>query len=67
MKNKQSLTITGLIVILLVWLFEHSGIDIGSEQVQNFIEVIVALVGIATAWYGRWRQKDISILGRKKD
>lgn len=50
------MTITGLVILL------------GSNFVPaEQIETVIQAIGIILAWYGRWRQKDINILGVKKD
>jgi hypothetical protein len=64
MKN-QSLTITGVIVMIIAVIFEKSGVEIGSAEIQTCIEVLIAGAGIITTWYGRWRSGDITWLGSK--
>lgn len=61
MKN-QSVTITGLIISLLAFALPLLGIEAGPEEIAQ----IVAAGGILVAWYGRFRQGDISLLGNKK-
>ena len=64
--NNQSLTITGLVVILLGFLLQRSGMEVAPEEIQTTIEVLAQLAGIIIAWYGRVRHGDISILGKKR-
>lgn len=64
--KKQSVTITGLIVILLGFILERSGVEVGPEKLQTFMEVLLQLGGFIMAYIGRLRQGDVSILGRKR-
>jgi hypothetical protein len=66
MSKKQSLTITGLIVILLGFILEKSGLEIGTDRLQTFVEVLLQLGGFVIAYVGRVRQGDVNILGRKQ-
>lgn len=66
MKN-QSLTITGVIVMIIAVIFEKSGVEIGSAEIQTCIEVLMAAGGVIVTWYGRWKQGDINIFGRKAE
>ena len=66
MGEKQSLTITGLIVVLLGFILERSGIEIGADKLQTFIEVLLQLGGFVMAYIGRLRQGDVNIFGRKR-
>ena len=61
------MTITGLIIILISFIFQKSGIEIGTDGIQTTIEVIIQLAGLFIAWWGRYKQKDITIMGRYKD
>jgi len=63
--RKQSLTITGLIVVLLGFILNRSGVDVGPDKLQTFVEVLLQLGGVIIAWYGRWRHKDINLFGQK--
>ena len=65
MKN-QSLTILGLVVILIGYLFQVSGVDVAPDKIQTAIEVIWQGIGILISWYGRYRQGDIKWFGLKK-
>ena len=58
MKN-FSVTITGLLAVIL-------GLVIENQQVVSELATdLVTVVGILVAWYGRWRQGDISLVGLK--
>lgn len=63
---KQSLTITGVFITLIVFLGQQVGVDVVRTDIQTTIETIAQIVGIGIAWYGRYRHGDISILGQKK-
>ena len=65
MKN-QSLTVGGLAILALIFLGESVGIEIGSEEINTTLTTLGKACGIAVAWYGRFRQGDINIFGRKK-
>lgn len=64
--KKQSVTIVGVIVMLLAIVFEKSGVEIGSDKIQIALEVLSATVGLVVTWYGRWRQGDVNIFGQAK-
>ena len=63
--NKQSLTITGIIVVLLAFILDKTGVGYDMSQLQNAIEGIAYLAGLVMAFYGRYRHGDINPLGRK--
>ena len=52
--KKYSLTIVGLITLVASQF-------VPAEELQTVMQA----VGIILAWYGRWRQGDISIVGVK--
>jgi len=64
--GQQSLTIMGLVVVLLGFILERSGVEIAPDRIQTTIEVIIQVGGILVAWYGRWRIGGVNILGRKR-
>lgn len=59
----MSLTIKGIIGLVLTQLL---GDVVSEEQIANFVEVGGLLIFGIMAWYGRYRQGDISILGKKQ-
>ena len=65
--SKQSLTIVGLIVAVIGFILDRSGVQIAPADIQTTIEVLVTIGGLTMAWIGRVRQGDITILGRKKE
>ena len=62
----MSITIIGLIVSVVGKLSDSVGITIGTEELTSFINVALQLGGVAIAWFGRWRQGDISVFGGKR-
>lgn len=64
--KKQSLTIVGLAVIILTFLFERVGLDIAQGDLATTINTLVKIIGFAITYYGRYRQGDINLVGRKK-
>ena len=61
----MSFTIRGLIVAIIGLVLQQSGATIGSENISNFVEVFIQIAGIGMAYWGRFRQGDITPLGRK--
>lgn len=57
-----SVTYIGLIVTALSLVFK----DISPEALNTTVTTIVTIIGLIVAWYGRYRQGDITILGFKK-
>ncbi len=55
----MSLTITGLLVFLLAKI-------IPIEQASAFVDTAIQLIGIAIAYYARYRVGDITIFGLRK-
>ena len=51
-------------VILLV--LNHFNINIAQDEIEVLIGGIVAVVGIATSWYGRWRKGDLKLGGARR-
>ena len=63
---KFSLTIAGLVASAIGMAFQQAGIGFEQTQIDNFIYVGTQLVGILVAGYGRFRQGDINLFGKKK-
>jgi len=64
--NKASLTITSLFVLVIVYLFQATGIEVASEDIQTTIEIILKAVSMIGIYIGRIRQGDVNIFGMKK-
>ena len=65
-KMKPSLTISGLVVILLGFLFEQFGVEIAQAEIQSFINVGLQIIGLVMAYVGRVRAGGINVFGFKK-
>lgn len=62
-----SLTTSSLVVMALVFLFQHVGLDIAEAEVAQTVSTIVSIAAAAAAYYGRVRKGDIDIFGRRKN
>lgn len=63
----MSLTVKGIIVLLLAGLFKGLEIPDADQRAVDLIETLALLVGAAVAFYGRYRHGDIDIFGFKRD
>lgn len=61
----QATNITSIVGILM-FILPRFGIDIGSEELTQFIGGGVTLIGIAWGWYHRYSKGDVSVLGFRK-
>lgn len=57
--TNYSMTFVGLITLVLGLFIEDAAI------VNDLAADLVQIIGIIVAWYGRWRQGDVTILGAK--
>lgn len=62
----MSLTIKGILVLLVGYAVSHFNLPIGSEALETTVTTIVTLIGAVMAWYGRYRHGDITPLGYSK-
>ena len=53
-------------VVLLGFILQFFNIQIAAEELTQFIEAIVMAVGLAMAWWGRYRKGDLTIVGARK-
>ncbi len=60
-----SVTFIGLLAGLVAFGLDKSGYHFAPEQVQNAIEVILAVGGAILGWIGRYRHGDITWYGKK--
>jgi hypothetical protein len=60
-----SLTIQGLLVILISLLLKIFHIPFVPSEVDKTVSSLLEVVGIGIAWYGRYRQGNITVFGRK--
>ena len=61
----QSLTITGLVVLILGFVFSKMGIPLAEGSLETTITTLVQIAGGVIVWWGRYRQGDISVFGGK--
>lgn len=61
----MSITITGLIVMVLVKVFQLTGIQVAPEALQTTVETIIYVIAGLTAYIGRVRVGDITWYGKK--
>lgn len=63
---KYSATFAGLLAVLLGQVLQHLGLDIAPGDLETTIGVLLTILGLLWAWYGRWRKGDVTLLGFKK-
>ena len=63
---KPSLTIMSLLALVLVYLFQGSGIEVGEGEIQTTIETIIKAVSMIGIYVGRIRKGDVNIFGMRK-
>ena len=63
--SKYSVTIKGLIFVLIGLVSQGSGLPILEDDTETFVSVVIQLIGIGIAWYGRVRKNDIDIMGKR--
>jgi hypothetical protein len=63
----RSITIVGLIVAFIGTLTSAFNIQLPytPEEIEKALTVLVTLIGLAVAWYGRWRKGDVSFFGKR--
>lgn len=61
-----SLAQAGVYVTILSFIFQVFKINIATEEVTSFVEAALTIVGLAMAWYGRYRKGDLTKLGFRK-
>lgn len=61
-----SVTIAGLIIFGVTWVAKQLGVEAPShESLETTIATVVQVFGLLMAWYGRYRQGDITWYGAK--
>lgn len=65
MNMHYSLTIAGLLVMVITKLLQSSGIEVATESIQNFVVVLLQVVGAIAIYWGRFRQGDITWYGSR--
>ena len=61
-----SLTITGLVIFIIGVILDKLGVPIAEGAVESFVSTAIEVIGAIVTFFGRYRQGDISLLGRKK-
>lgn len=64
-----SITQTSNLVIiagLISMILAKFKINIGSEEIQTWLGLIVAVVGTALSWYNRYKKGDLTMGGFRK-
>lgn len=62
----MSLTISGLIVVIIASVLGYFNITGVDDQINELIMNIGKAVGILISWYGRYKLGDISLVGIRK-
>lgn len=62
----MSTTISAVIINLLVMILPLIGVTVGSEQLTNAVQVIVAIATGVWIWYMRVQRGDVTPLGLRK-
>lgn len=62
----MSQTISAVVINLLVMVLPLIGVSVGSEQLTNAVQVIVAIATGAWIWYRRVQVGDVTPLGLRK-
>jgi len=58
-----SLTYQGVIVFIVGYLFNMSGVPFLESEAEGAIAFIVTLIGVLTTIYGRYRKGDLNLFG----
>lgn len=61
-----SLTISGLLIMIIAGIIKWSGQSVDESAIRSFIEVAIVIIGVITTYIGRYRQGDITWFGSKK-
>lgn len=61
----KSLTIAGLVVIVLMFAIDRAGVNVTESEVEGIVTVAGELVGMVMVLVGRWRKGDLYV--RKAD
>ena len=61
----MSLTISGLIVLLISLILRYLGIEVINDDVTKAVNLLLEFGGLVVAYIGRYRQGDISVVGTK--
>lgn len=62
----MSLTISGLIVMVLAMISRGAGVDIGTEELTDFVNTGGQLIAVIMIYWGRMRRGDLTFWGGRK-
>lgn len=63
--GKFSLTISGLIVFVLSWFFQYTGIPVVEDEIETTVSVIMKVIAAVMIYIGRKRHGDINWYGMR--
>lgn len=66
MDSKMSLTIRGIVVMVLGYALSKVDMPVQEERLASFVETAIVIAGAAMAWYARFRQGGINVFGMRK-
>lgn len=61
-----SLSFSGILLMLIGWLVKALDLNVGSEEVQTTVNVLLVIGGALAALYGRWRAGGLTWSGFRK-
>lgn len=64
--NKISLTISGLVVLIISEVLRISGFTANPEEITTFLDVSLKLIGAGMVWWGRIRVGGINLFGIRR-
>ena len=59
----MSITIPAIAMMIVLQVFTWIGIEIGSAELNNFVQTGGKIILGFIAWYGRWRKGDVKWFG----
>lgn len=62
----MSVTISGILISVLGFVVSKFNLPVTTDEVEHFTAIAMQLGGLIIAWYGRWRQGDVTPIGRRK-
>lgn len=60
-----SITQAGVYASMIGLVLSFFKVNIGTEELTQFITAILTVGGLVTAWYGRYRKGDLTVLGSR--
>jgi len=64
-RNPLSLTIEGLAVMVVMSVLQYLEIGFEQSNIVQFVYNVGLVAGAVMTWYGRYRQGDMNVWGRK--